>query len=81
MGNYPIEARRELFGDVAAEMDAQLEQWGEQNHPGPIWLTILMEEVGEACKAGLQGGDIESELVQVAAVALSWLECHRRNLE
>ena len=73
--------RADLFSDVAAEMDAQLDQWGEQNHPDPIWLVILMEEVGEACKAGLKGDDVESELVQAAAVALSWLECHRRNQE
>lgn len=68
----------DLLGSIATEMKAQLHQWGEQDHSDPVWLTILMEEVGEVCKAELQGGDVESELVQVAAVAASWLESHRR---
>ena len=39
-----------------------------------MWNAILIEEVGEVSKALLTGGDLEAELVQVAAVAVAWLE-------
>lgn len=43
-----------------------------------LWLTdmlaVLIEEIGEVGKA-LQGeGDLEEELIQVASVAVRWLE-------
>lgn len=44
-------------------------------------LAILMEEVGEAAEAVLDVGDrpdglahLETELIQVAAVAVAWIE-------
>lgn len=33
--------------EVVAERKRQDSGWGEQNHELPIWLAILMEEVGE----------------------------------
>lgn len=40
-------------------------------------LAVLVEEVGEVA-AALQGdGDLREELVQVAAVAVAWLEVLR----
>lgn len=42
--------------------------------PDGYRLAVLVEEVGEVAQA-LQGeGDVESELTQVAAVAVAWLE-------
>ena len=66
---------RERFDwpDVAAEMERQREKWGQQMHTDRNWLAILTEEVGEVAKAILQQGDVKTEVVQCAAVALSWL--------
>jgi len=68
---------------VAAEMDRQVEFWGKQMHPDHVWLLILMEEVGEVAQLILQCHDeeVEEEVVQCAAVALSWLECLVRRQE
>ena len=66
------------LGDVLAEQHAQYERWGEQNHPDLYWLGILMEEVGETSKEIIEHASratIRGELVQVVAVALSWIEC------
>lgn len=43
---------------------------------GPVKMTVLMEEVGEVARALLDGNadQLETELVQVAAVAVAWLE-------
>ena len=66
---------------VLAERMRQDEKWGEQNHSPLKWLAILMEEVGEVSKAILESPDVEKttdemkeEIVQVAAVALCWIE-------
>lgn len=48
----------------------QLHIWNKKTNR----LAILVEEVGEIA-AALQGdGDLEEELVQLAAVAVRWLE-------
>lgn len=79
-----------VLADVLAERIRQDDQWGEQNHADHWWHLILTEEVGEVAQAVLHdwfGGPAEDtvreELVQVAAVALSWLEAidRRRNEE
>lgn len=53
--------------------------------PDALRLAVLVEEVGEVACAVLgengavsDGGDLQSELVQVAAVAVAWLEGRRR---
>lgn len=66
---------------VIVERRAQDEKWGKEFHgrPDERWLAILAEEFGELAQAFLQENsdeDIERELVQVAAVAVSWLQ-HR----
>jgi NTP pyrophosphatase (non-canonical NTP hydrolase) len=70
---------------IEAERDFQDAKWGEQNHDDYRWLAILMEEVGELAQAmlhdefgGSHAGTAQSELVQVAAVAVQWLECIER---
>lgn len=83
--------REQAFKDISNEMDRQIEKFGLQNHPPEWYLTILMEEVGEAAKAALEhnfGFDTGTagekadnyieELVQVAAVAISALLCFEK---
>lgn len=71
---------------VLEERARQDKKWGEQNHKASVWLAILGEETGEFCKAileaqfqGASRAQIKTELVHVAAVALTMLECCERN--
>jgi len=71
-----------VLKDVIAERDRQDATWGEQNHDPFTYLTILMEEVGEASQAALhdrfggpKAGTFRMEMVQVAAVAVAIVEC------
>ena len=72
---------------IGDERDRQDAKWGEQNHSPWQWLCILMEEVGEAAKdtggvRTLVSKDCRSyrkELVHVAAVAVTAMECFDRN--
>jgi hypothetical protein len=66
---------------VEVERDRQQRKWGIQTHSIPEWMTILGEEFGEACKAGLETEyreasleGLEKELIQTMAVALAILE-------
>lgn len=76
--------RLHAIADVTAELDRQFQKWGKQNHSFPFYLAILMEEVGEACRAYLENKpgaqwEIHKELIQVAAVAVAMAECARDN--
>ena len=69
-----------VLEDVAFERMRQDERWGEQNHEDFVWGAILGEEVGEVSRAMLEdrfgaGSNLRDELVQVAAVAIAWIEC------
>lgn len=71
------ESRFEIFNDVARERFRQDDIWGPQsNHPLSLWMTILMEEVGEVAHDILEDKleEAKKELVQVAAVAVSIIE-------
>jgi NTP pyrophosphatase (non-canonical NTP hydrolase) len=68
--------------EITNERRRQDAKWGEQNHDDYRWLAILIEEVGELAQCALHdefgghaAGKLRGELVQVAAVAVSWLEC------
>jgi len=70
---------------VRAERKRQTLLWGEQNHDDYHWLSILAEEFGETATAiyetefgGKHAGTVKEELIQVAAVAVQWLECIER---
>jgi hypothetical protein len=78
-----------VFANIRDERDRQREKWGQQRHEMPVWMTILMEEVGEACKDALawrsttaqgneayadQSENFRNEMVQVAAVAVAIIE-------
>lgn len=67
---------KDAFNDlIQMERNAQDEKWGEQQHTDEMWLTILLEEVGEAAKAVLEENDeaLLVEVVQVAAVLENWV--------
>ena len=82
-GHQQFMCRRVLLGDVLNERMSQHDTWGEQNHDDSLWLAVLMEEVGEAATAVVSAaahgehrevGRLRDELVQVAAVAVQWVE-------
>jgi len=73
--------------DVLMERRRQDATWGEQNHVPLEWLSVLGEEVGEACQAANKAywGDesqqrYREEMVHVAAVALAAIECMDRGV-
>lgn len=72
--------REDIYEAITTERTRQDRKWGSQSHhSGEKWATILGEEYGEVCKAVLERGccddEIKEELIQVAAVAVCWLEC------
>jgi len=81
-GGYSYEAAiDETIPVVIMARKEQDRQWGEQNHDDYKWLAILTEEIGEVSQAvlhddfgGRAAGKVKEELIQVAAVAVQWLE-------
>ena len=78
-----VSTRDKVLNRIVNERLGQDAKWGKQNHPYTYWLAILMEEVGEVAQAMQEGsahhkksdaGDLYSELVQVAAVAVAIAE-------
>lgn len=72
-----------VLADVAGERAIQDAKWGEQSHDPAWWLAILTEEVGEVAQevlglrfgeAAKAHGDLRTELLHVAAVAVSAIE-------
>lgn len=72
------EANEAVLDLIRTERMRQEKRWGEQNHSDLYWLGILMEEVGEVARAIIEGygweKDRDKELIQVAAVAVAWME-------
>lgn len=79
-GVHPTHDQDHILFDVLMERVRQDAKWGEQNHPDLYWNVILGEERGEVEKALCEDDDeqVERELVQLTAVALSWLESRAR---
>jgi hypothetical protein len=78
-----------VFALIEAERRMQDKKWGVQDHNNPMWTAILTEEVSEAAaealhlikENGIEGKlvgaasiELIQELVQVAAVAVAWIE-------
>ena len=74
-----------MIARVSAERNGQIARWGsDDGKPDEVFALILTEEVGEAARATPRSGlgswlvsDLEAlhgEVVQVAAVAVAWLE-------
>lgn len=73
-----------IFAEITAERKQQDEKWGIQDHEGGRWLAILNEEIGELATSILnyEGPSYErSELVQIAAVAIAWIEAIDRAMQ
>jgi hypothetical protein len=78
--------REEIFAAIADERGRQAAKWGGEHEwghgdcssPGVsavVKAAVLAEECGEVARAALDGtADLRDELVQVAAVAVAWLE-------
>ena len=82
-----------VLDEVYHERDHQNAKWGEQNHNDFIWTAILGEEVGETAQQALwahfdndepkgpgNANSVREELIQVAAVAVAWIECIDRRV-
>ncbi len=70
---------------IANERFKQDAKWGEpksRHYLDLTWLAVLTEEVGEVARACLKNddaGNLGMELIQVAAVAVAWLEARHPN--
>jgi NTP pyrophosphatase (non-canonical NTP hydrolase) len=86
------DVEQDIFDEISGERARQIILWGTQNHSPCEWLAILAEEFGEVSKEvnemhfGKYGQIIESartnlreELIQVAAVAVAFVECLDRD--
>lgn len=83
-----LNATERIADEVVVERERQDTIWGEQNHDLPTFMSILMEEVGEAAKScndyhfSADGSvakpvrlmEAREELIQVAAVACAIVE-------
>lgn len=90
--NQGSEAMQRAGRLIALERARQDARWGEQNHEAPIWSLIATEELGEVSQAALEilfksnpSSDrmhsreaYITELTQLAAVCVAWLECELR---
>lgn len=84
---------QDIIDLVIDELKRQENKWGIQDHHPEKWMAILMEEVGEASEAVLEAFPFKIqlkdreywlnryylELRQVAAVAISAMDCLDRN--
>ena len=70
-----MEKTEAVIQEILLERRRQDQKWGEQNHTTFKWLAILGEEFGEACTAALEYSNLREELIQVAAVAVVFIEC------
>lgn len=67
----------ELFNDILVERQRQIHMYGEQHHDFHGWMRILkreMEELEEGHELGEGMRPLYPEVVQIAAVALAWME-------
>lgn len=76
-----------IFADITAERERQQDKWGHVHDwgkgdcsspyvPEVVKVAVLAEECGEVARAVLDRDDtaLRTELTQVAAVAVAWLE-------
>lgn len=72
-----IKYTEKVMIDILQERKRQLEKWGVQNHSNCVWVTILMEEIGEMAKSILEKDGyniLREEIIQVATVAMAFVE-------
>ena len=77
--------RAAIYALIDAERDQQAIKWGGPHDWGSgdcssqdvadiVKVAILAEETGEVARAVLDGSGLRTELVQVAAICVAWLE-------
>ena len=70
--------RKRIYQLIAEERQRQIDKWGDDRNLDPfVWLAVLSEELGEASQEVLKARsqeDLEKEIIQIAAVAVAWLE-------
>jgi hypothetical protein len=77
--------RSEVYALIDAERARQAARWNVHHAHGwgdcsssrvapTVKAVVLAEECGEVARAVLDGNGLREELVQVAAVAIAWLE-------
>lgn len=71
-------SRRNIYTLIDIEREKQDAKWGDlpRRLQDLLWLSILVEEVGEVAQAILKRDwiNLKEEIIQVAAVAIAWLE-------
>ena len=73
VGNYFDYAIEE----IRKERTRQILKWGDNRMLSNwTWIAVITEEIGEVAQAALKGQlpNVHHELIQVAAVAVAWLE-------
>lgn len=69
-----------ILAHISAERDRQDAKWGGvpgvERRDDHTYAAVLTEEVGESCRAWLERDTLalRDELIQVAAVAVAWIE-------
>lgn len=77
--------RGRIFECITLERTLQDEKWGADRDLSTPWAAVLMEEAGEVARAHLEAkhhpsghraglAHLKTELVQLAAVAVAWIE-------
>ena len=77
--------RAKIYSMIDAERARQAEKWNKphtwgfgdcssRDLPAIVKAAVLTEECGEVSRAVLDGQGLKNELIQVAAVAVAWLE-------
>lgn len=72
--------QRVIVDDILTERERQDSKWGDvpgiDRRNDSTYAAVLGEEFGEVCQAWLERDrrNLREELVQVAAVAVAWLE-------
>lgn len=66
------------YAGIFEERQAKAHCRDEHDFGRPNWTVILIEEVSEAISSIGDDDELEKELIQVAAVAVQWVECIRR---
>ena len=71
--------RDDIWSAILAERARQAGTWGYGDCSSPgvaaiVKVAVLSEETGEVARAILDSQDPRTELIQVAAVAVAWLE-------
>lgn len=75
-----LSLRRAVLREVEGERERQDAKWGGvpgvDRRDDHTYAAVITEEVGEVCKAWLERdiASLREELVQVAAVAVAWIE-------